>query len=147
MVREVGAVLSGAFASHRWLVEPVFGRRWLGGVAQCELSLARGVPVLQAHALGVLRTVGLPGKALPTAALADYVMVGAWLARPEDVVPPTRECRLSFERAFGWSPEEQRMLEGRPCSVEIPTHVEEYVPPSQWFKARPGLYETWMDAR
>nr|QDH88829.1 MAG: RNA-dependent RNA polymerase [Riboviria sp.] len=147
MVREPGAVLSGAFASHRWLVEPVFGRRWLGGVAQCELSLARGVPVLQSHALGVLRTVGLPGKALPTAALADYVVVGAWLAGPGDVVPPTRECRLSFERAFGLSPEEQRMWEARPPVVEIPTHVEEYVPPSQWFEARPGLYETWMDAR
>lgn len=147
MVREPEAVLSGAFASHRWLREPVFGRRWMNGVARCELSLARGVPVLQSFVLNVLeQTEGR--KAAPLDALSDYFVVGAWLARREDVVEVSREARDSFERAFGWSVESQLAAERGFGSVTVgfPAAVAEMPPRSSWFEAVPGLYEAWFDA-
>jgi hypothetical protein len=147
MVREPTAVLSGAGASHRWLVEPRFGMRWLSGVFRCELSLAVGVPVLQAHALKVLNIVGLSDKRLPSESLADYYHVGARLVGTEVAVQPTRECRLSYERAFGLSPDEQVLWEKRPVTVGIPVEVVEMPIASRWFVAAPGLYELWHDAR
>jgi len=147
MVREPTAVISGACASHRWLSEPSFAKRWISGVARCELSLALGVPVLQAHFLKVLNTCGVFERELPQAALADYFVVGARLAGLEDVVEVSREARLSFHRAFGLSPEEQVAWENRPIGVSW--HFEERVwrPRSQWVEADPGYYEPWFDAR
>jgi len=147
MVREPESVLSGAYASHRWLREPVFGRRWVAGVARCELSLARGVPVLQSAALSVLeQTAG--EKDVHEAALADYFVVGAWLARAEDAITPTVECRSSFERAFGWSVERQLHAEGHFSTVLVgsPDSVVELPQHSERFGAGPGLYESWADA-
>jgi len=146
MVREPESVLSGAYASHRWLREPLFARRWLSGVARCELSLAIGVPVLQQHSLKVLKAVGHSSKALPDAALADYFVVGAWLAGEGSVIQPTRECRLSFEAAFGWSPEVQLAVEKQEVVVGHPSFVQYMPPPSHWVEASPGLYEAWADA-
>jgi len=148
MVREPEAVLSGAYASHRWLREPVFGRRWLNGVARCELSLARGVPVLQEAALSVLRQT-VSRKAVPVDALADYFVVGAWLASERDVLKVTPECRVSFERAFGWSVERQLAVEGELPAVKVgfPGFVSEMPPVSRWFEADPGLYEAWFESR
>lgn len=148
MVREPESVLSGAYASHRWLREPVYGRRWVGGVARCELSLARGVPVLQSAALSVLeQTVGL--KDVREEALADYFVVGAWLARAEDAIAPTLACRISFERAFGWSIERQLLAEGGFSKVQVghTTLVQELPQSSNRFEAEPGLYEAWGDAQ
>jgi len=148
MVREPWSVISGATASHRWLREPSFALRYLEGVARCELSLARGVPVLQAWALGLLRACGTSKKALPSAALADYFVVGAWLAGEEAVVEPSREARLSFERAFGITPEEQRLWEAAPVRVAAcPPSPEDGVWPSRALEARPGLFESWLDSR
>jgi len=147
MVREPEAVLSGAYASHRWLREPSFGRRWLNGVARCELSLARGVPVLQSAALSVLEQTETRKK-VPVDALADYFAVGAWLAEGKDVVEVSPEARLSFERAFGWSPERQVAVEGTLGGVRVghPSRVIELPPRSRWFEAEPGLYEPVIDA-
>jgi len=148
MVREPEAVLSGAYASHRWLREPVFGRRWLNGVARCELSLARGVPVLQGAALSVLRQT-VSRKEVPVDALTDYFAVGAWLAGEKDVIPIGWETRISFWRAFGWSPEEQLAAERVVCEVPVgfPATVSTLPPVSKWTEADPGLYEAWWDAR
>jgi hypothetical protein len=147
MVREPWSVLSGAYASHRWLREPRFGRRWVHGVAQCELSLALGVPVLQAAALSVLRQTA-EEKKVPTEALSDYFVVGAWLAGEEDVVPVRSDARLSFERAFGISPDEQVAMEGYLERVVVghPGGVVSMPPPSRWWQAEPGLYESYRDA-
>lgn len=147
MVREPWSVLSGAYASHRWLREPVFGRRWVHGVARCELSLALGVPVLQAAALSVLRqTIG--GKPVHLDALADQFWSGAWLAGEDDVVPVSWETRLSFERAFGLSPDEQLLWERRCFEVAV-GHSEGVLsvpPPSDWWSAQPGIYEAYRDS-
>lgn len=147
MVREPESVLSNAFASHRWLREPVFARRWCNGVARCELSLARGVPVLQVFALEVLKQTETR-KAVPLEALRDYFVVGAWLAGEEAVIPVTRECRLSFERAFGWSPEEQLRVEQSlsRLRVEHATRTLEYPDARSWWSAEPGLVESYWDA-
>lgn len=147
MVREPWSVLSGAYASHRWLREPRFGRRWVKGVAMCELSLALGVPVLQAAALSVLRQVADSGPA-PVEALADYFVVGAWLAEAKDVVPVCVEARLSFERAFGISVDEQLAWEASLERVVVghPEGVVSMPPPSLWWQAEPGLFEAYRDA-
>lgn len=149
MVREPEAVLSGSTASHRWLNEPVFGRRWLNGVARCELSLARGLPVLQAWAVGILRATEVRRQA-PAWVYRDFFVMGAWLAGEESVLPVARECRLSFERAFGWSPDEQVAAEASfgsiRCELESMDLVEG-LPPSRWWEAEPGVYDTYRDAR
>lgn len=115
----------------------------------CELSLARGIPVLQEMALSVLRQTEW-AKAVPLQGLADYFAVGAWLAGREDVVKVTRECRDSFERAFGWDSQRQVEAEGvvRRTLVGFPTvgGVLPLPPRSRWVEAVPGLYEAWFDA-
>jgi len=147
MVREPEAVLSGSYASHRWLREPVFGKRWLNGVSRCELSLARGVPVLQSAALSVLRQTETR-KAVPLDALADLFVVGAWLAEEKDVVEVSAEARVSFERAFGWTTEDQVRAERFLLSVGVALEnpVLEMPSRSQWTEADPGLYEAWFDS-
>jgi hypothetical protein len=147
MVREPEAVLSGAYASHRWLREPTFARRWVNGVARCELSLARGVPVLQAAALSVLIATATK-KAVPVEALRDWFVVGAWLACEEDVLEPRLESRMSFERAFGW--DVQRQLEAESLFSRLRPRfgggVRVMPPVSRWVEAPPGLYEAWFEA-
>lgn len=148
MVRDPRSVLSGAYASHRWLREPSFGRRWINGVARCELSLALGVPVLQEAALSVLSQTEHKRK-VPVDALSDYFMVGAWLAEAGDAVVVCREARLSFERAFGISPEEQVLWE-RTCWRTVVGHAQGVLstpPPSRWWEAEPGIFESFYDAR
>jgi hypothetical protein len=147
MVRDPRAVLSGAYASHRWLREPSFGRRWVNGVAMCELSLARGVPVLQAAALHVLRSTR-SSKRVPVEALSDYFVVGAWLAGEGDVIDVSAEARLSFERAFGIAVDEQLVWETKLERVPVghPRGVVSMPPPSLWWQAEPGLYEAYIDA-
>jgi len=147
MVRDPRSVLSGAYASHRWLREPVFGRRWVNGVARCELSLALGVPVLQAAALSVLSQTETR-RAVPVDALSDYFAIGAWLAGAEEAVIISADARLSFERAFGLSPEEQVLWE-RTCWSTVVGHAQGVLsspPPSRWWDAEPGLYESFYDA-
>lgn len=147
MVREYGAVLSGAFVSHAWLREPKFGKRWCRGVASCELSLARGVPLLQSMAVNVLsQTENL--REIKDEFLRDYWVLGAWRAKEQDVVEVSNEARVSFERAFGISADEQCRLESciascrlmdAPPPIEIPRD-------SAWDLADPGLYEFCLDS-
>lgn len=106
MVREWHRVLSGAFCSHVHLREPKFARRWMAGVARCELSLARGVPVLQAWALGAIRALEGVRLARPDV-FAEYFYLGGWLAGLGDAVPVTVDARISFEKAYGVSIDDQ----------------------------------------
>lgn len=110
MVRDWTSVLSGALCSHRWLKEPTFAREWVRGVAGCELSLARGVPVLQAWALELSRQWGGP-EGVRLHPHADLLYQGAWLASRDDRLEVTLEARLSFERAFGVTPDAQVKME------------------------------------
>ncbi|QNC69246.1 putative RNA-dependent RNA polymerase [Phoma matteucciicola RNA virus 1] len=110
MVREWNRVLSGAFSSHVHLNEPKFARKWMNGVARCELSVARGVPVLQAWAVSAIRALG--GKTARIDFYRDYVAMGAWLAEVDAACDVTLDARISFGRAFGVTVDEQLRMEG-----------------------------------
>lgn len=118
MVREWERVISGAFSSHRYLSEPKYAREWMTGVAMCELSIARGVPVLQAWALWALRRLGHTRR-VRADPFVDYFVRGAWLAGEDAAVGVSAEARLSFERAYGLTPEEQCALEDSFASMSI----------------------------
>lgn len=119
MVRDYRSVLSGALSSHRWLREPGFVPEWIRGVASCELSLARGVPVLQSWALGLQREWGGP-EGVRAHPHTDLLYKGAWFAAGEESLAVSLEARLSFERAFGLTPEAQVWLER---ALEAPANL------------------------
>jgi len=110
MVREHHRVLSGAFSSHIYLREAVFAREWMVGVAMCELSQARGVPILQSFFVSALKSLG-GSRRVREHPFGDYLVKGAWFANEGDQLGVTLEARLSFERAFGVDPDEQVRLE------------------------------------
>lgn len=110
MVREYHRVISGAFSSHIFLREPVFAREWMVGAARCELSQARGVPVLQAFFVSALKALG-PVRQVRSDPHRDALALGQWFATEDAVLPVTAEARLSFESAFGVVPEDQERLE------------------------------------
>jgi hypothetical protein len=110
MVRDYRKVLSGALSSHRWLREPRFAREWIAGVARCELSLARGLPVLQEWALQLLDASEHSG-AVRAHPYGDYFYLGGWMAGVDVALDVSLEARVSFERAFGLDPEAQVRLE------------------------------------
>lgn len=76
----------------------------------CELSLARGIPVLQAWATTILNTAG-HRKKVRSGPFREYFMQGAWFAGVEDQREVLPETRVSFEKAFGLSVEDQLVLE------------------------------------
>lgn len=145
MVRDYRKVLSQWAASHRWLREPKGGRRWLAGVARCELSLARGLPVLQQLFLSAhLQTEEV--KILEPGAYRDYFYLGAWLADRRAVIKVHPECRLSFERAFGLPPDDQLLYESEAVVLDIPRGVVDFHTVSSLWDAQPGLLEAYLDA-
>lgn len=118
MVRDWKKVLSGATSSHNHMHHYGEVHRFLLGVAICEYSLARGVPVLgdyfyqlQADCRKVASTP------LGESHYRDYQAMGVnvreVLGKTPVWVEPTMVARVSFERAFGVSPREQVLLEGR----------------------------------
>jgi len=145
MVRDYKKVLSTATSSHRWLREPAFAREYLTGVARCELSLARGLPVLQAYSLSLLSSTGFTKKVRAHPYL-EYFVIGAWFAGVEDVLPVLPETRSSFERAFGLSPDAQVRVEG---DLVVPNELGYTVvsPFADLDLADPGVMETWLDSR
>lgn len=110
MVREHHRVISGAFSSHIYLREPVFAKEWMVGAAMCELSLARGVPILQSFFVNALRALG-PVRRVRSHPHRDSLSLGAWFATEGNSIPVCSEARLSFEAAFGVVPEDQERLE------------------------------------
>jgi hypothetical protein len=145
MVRDFKKVLSTSTSSYRWLREPSFAVVYLQGVARCELSLSRGVPVLQAWALHILGQTHTRKK-LKEHPFLDYFVVGAWFAGEADVVEVSGEARLSFERAFGLSVEDQLAMES---SFDYRAG-QDYLRREgfrTWQDAEPGLTENWYEAR
>lgn len=148
MARDPVKVLSTFAASHRWLQEPKFGRRWLHDVCRCELSLSLGLPVLQTFFLSMLLHIGRDGRRLPEGALADLFYQGAWLAEGKDVVPVAIETRLSYERAFGLCVGDQELWESvlRP-GFGLASWITDYPRFPEALEAEPGLIETsWYPA-
>lgn len=144
MVRDYVKVLSGATSSYRWLREPSFAVVYLQGVARCELSLSRGVPVLQAWALHMMGQTPTRKK-LKEHPFTDYFIVGAWFAEEKDALEVSHECRVSFERAFGLSVEDQIRLENS-FDYNAGQEYTKELGYLDWRQARPGLCENWYEA-
>jgi hypothetical protein len=97
-VRDPWKVLSNSFCGYRQWNFNNYALRVCKSTAQCELSLAQGVPVLQSwlsKALYELRDV----KQSKDDSISDLFYLGA--RRTEETRPINMETRLSFERAFG----------------------------------------------
>lgn len=144
MVRDPRDVMSKAGGTHRYGRTSKGFLRYLRGVGECELSLARGIPVLQEFALAILRlTEG--HKRLSDSAYEDYLVRGASFVRSDLPVgvPVSAETRRSFAAAFGWETDRQH-LEERLCLEWAATRPLQG-PDGQWWSADPGLAESWAD--
>jgi len=75
----------------------------------------------------------------------DYFVVGGWFARRQDALPVLPCTRVSFERAFGLSPEAQvRMEAGFRAARELGfTEVPAF---ADFDSSEPGVMETWVNA-
>jgi hypothetical protein len=148
MCRDWTKVLSTFASSHRWLSEPRFARRWLYDVCRCELSLAIGLPVVQTFFTKMLNHIGRDARKVNEGSLADYFVVGAYLAEVSDVVPVSLETRLSYERAFGLGVGDQLLMEDliRP-GFGLTEWVSDYPAFSSALEAEPGLLESSWDVR
>jgi len=109
-VRNPFKALSGMTSSHAWLHEPKFRREYLAGVAQCELSVAQGQPLLQAACLRILRATG-DIKVRDHVAFRDYAYLGITPRQGLKAVPIHPRTRLSFEKAFGVPAQQQVLIE------------------------------------
>jgi len=146
MQRDPWKVLSTFAASHKWLQEPRFARRWLYDVCRCELSLSLGVPVLQSFFLSMLRHLGRDRRKVHEESLSDLFYQGAWLAEEGDAVPVAAITRLSYEKAFGLSVGDQLIMEGRlKPGFGLADGLTEYPPFPSALEAEPGLVETSWD--
>lgn len=145
MVRDVMSVLSGSSTSHRYLREPKYAREWLAGVSMCELSLALGVPVLQAWASNTLRIMDFSGK-LREEPFREYLMLGAHFAGLEECREISPVARASFCDAFGITPEHQVVLEEGFSRLEMP-RLDDWrvIDPHHLQDLPPGLSETFLD--
>jgi hypothetical protein len=138
MVRDWRKVLSQGTSSRVHLREPRFAREYLFGVALCELSLAREVPILGAWA-EKLRAATEGKGTVRLHPHRDYEAMGVKLdvVRGAHFVAPTRVSRSSFARAFGVSPDEQCRIETGMSEVASLTtflHSDgfEYVSQDMW---------------
>jgi hypothetical protein len=144
MVREWHRVLSGAFCSHIHLKEPKFAKLWMSGVARCELSLARGVPILQEWAVKAIQALPT-NRPVKTDFYRDYFAVGAWVAEVGTAVPVSLDARISFEKAFGVSVDDQLRFESSLNFDRIGDQYTFYEPKrfSHWID-EVGVHESWQ---
>jgi len=117
MVRDWRKVLSQAFCGYNHYHDPKGGMRVMKSVAQCELILNAGVPVLQPLAQRILHL--LESQKFAKLDLRDTT---SWLAcvearkrhfawEAEASVEITLDARRSFERVFGLPTEQQEAWE------------------------------------
>lgn len=144
MIRDWRKVVSQAFCGYSHYHDPVGGMRVAKSVAQCELVLNAGVPILQPMAQHMLHLL----EPLKLAAL-DLRDKSSWLALIEakrrhfdwtnDVsLPITEEARSSFERVFGLSKEEQIAIERRLQSltlsdIDLSRRTQRFPDVDQWY--------------
>lgn len=119
LLRDWRKVLSGETSGFKHWDQPSVLRSMFTTVGQCDLALHSGVPVLQGHALALLRNGDGRFRA-DLLNLDDMIhRFGQELGREPLVA--ARKCsarnvtpfaRSSFERSFGVSPERQLWIEG-----------------------------------
>lgn len=85
-------------------------RQWLYAVGSCGLSLTGGVPVVQSYYQCCRRNGFSGGKLMASKELTGgFFWYAKYSHRMPQVIQPN--TRLSFYRAFGWTPDEQVALE------------------------------------
>lgn len=146
MVRDWRKVLSQGTSDHAHLRELPFVLAHLRGVARCELSLAKGVPILQRWCEVVLQaTEG--SRDLSFDRYRDYHALGVLGWEGAVSVPVADSTRLSFHLAFGVSPSDQLAIES---SLSWDGVLKPWVPleaPTlfNWWNADPGLCERYLE--
>lgn len=116
MVRNWKKVISGATASHNHMHHFGEVHRFLLGVALCEYTLAKGVPILGRYFFQLQadcrRVAAAP---LDASHYRDYEVLGVRvkdaLAREPEWTEPSNVARVSFCKAFGEEPDFQRAIE------------------------------------
>jgi len=116
--------MSGAFCGHQHYSEMRGGIRILRAVAYCEAVLGEGVPVLQEFAHAMLRkTRGVRWPGNPDLDNYEYQRIVArddgWASARRSNV--SLQTRLSFEKSWGISIEEQLRLESAFAVGVLPT--------------------------
>jgi hypothetical protein len=146
MVRDWRKVISQMTSSHAHLQQPAFIAPYLRGVAQCELSLNSGVPVIQNLARRLV-VVTEGAKAVQDHMYRDYEVLGVRVSSRHlaKFVEPTAVARASFCRAFGVEPDAQIEMERDLDLVDLNV-CEWEIEDSPWASAqlldsRPGLVD------
>jgi len=152
MVREWSKVISQMTSSHAHLQQPAFVKPFLRGVAQCELALNAGVPVIQTLAERLVR-VTEGSKAVGGHFYRDYEVLGVGddERRSARFVEPTNLARESFCRAFGLEAEAQLLVERDLWGLDLrigPWSPED----SPWqyddlLSSRPGLVDKFHSVK
>jgi hypothetical protein len=116
MVRNPWKVISNSFSGYRQWDKHLYACRVSKSIAQCELSLAQGVPVLQPYFLHSLRHFDKYRESSDDS-VREMFYLGA--RRMTTGRPITALARSSFELAFGIGVRSQQALELlRPCFRE-----------------------------
>jgi hypothetical protein len=107
MVRPWKKVLSSSLVSTRHFASPK-SAEVIRSIAQCELALNSGVPILQAFSVSVLNRIG-SGATSKVGRYAYAFVTSKW----QDVkaIPITPAARVAFALTWGVSPEEQILIE------------------------------------
>jgi len=148
MVRDWKKILSHGTSNHAHLRDLPFAYPWLRGVARCELSLARGLPIVQRWAESILRsTEGSVELSLDN--YRDYQAMGVAVEEfgddhLEEVAQSTRE---SFSRAFGVEVDRQLAIERELVGLpKLSAWVCQEAPvPDGWWDVDPGLCEYFLE--
>jgi len=111
MVRSPLKILSNGLCTNKFISEKA-QKRYVRSCGLCELSLNRGVPILQAYALALIRnTIGV--EALPPWEIESIQHRAKGRDLTVEVHPVTAVARETFECAWGFSPLEQVEIEDR----------------------------------
>jgi hypothetical protein len=152
MVRDWAKVISQMTSNHAHINNITFAPKYLRAVAECELSLNAGLPIVQ-NLCARIKEQTTYGKSKVFSLLRDYEAMGVRLdgvgkAQFRAVTPL---CRESYCRAFGVTATRQEEIEARLSSLELT--FNNWVPEeSPWsldslLDARPGLVESFFDVR
>jgi hypothetical protein len=133
MVRDPCKVLSNSLCTNKFK-SPNAMRRFVRAVGECELALNAGVPILQEYALALLRnTEGV--KPLPPWEIEAF-QHRVWTLHHNGPQVIADSTRVSFEKAFGFSAQEQVAIESRLrkwiIGFDVPRQAPDDLSPLHW---------------
>lgn len=141
MIRDPRRTLANVLVSKKW--QPHRQRDYMSAIALCEMSLNRGVPVLQTMSQALWRngsgTPNILDEERKEAVFGRVLNFHSWeqlVKRGMDSQVVSMETRLSFERAFGITVQEQisweQYLDQWQCGFGLPEIVDDYWDVVKW---------------